>query len=99
MLQTVTDTIHNRDGIAAAALLENGQVDRMLSVDAHNICLNGRRVLGLPDIGDQQLSVAAGFQRETVDLFRVGELRVGVNVEICRPELDVARRKNRVGST
>ena len=41
------------DGVAVAALLEDGNVDRALPIDAHDVVLQRAGVFRLADIGHQ----------------------------------------------
>ena len=45
-----------------------------LAIDTDDVGLDGRRVFRLTDIADQQLTIAAGLQRQTINLINTEEL-------------------------
>ena len=61
MFEVLADSVDHGDGVAAAALLENGEIDGMLAVDANDVGLNRGVIFGIADVGDQKLPVADGF--------------------------------------
>jgi hypothetical protein len=90
------DSIHDRDGVAVAALLQNRNVDRMLSVDAHDVRLNCAGVFGLADIADHHRAQSHRFQRNLVHLFRARHLAVGVDVVVLGADAHVAGGQDQV---
>ena len=85
------------DGVAVAALLEDGHVDRALAVDAHDVVLQGAGIHRLADVAHQHRRVAHRLERHLVHRLRVGKLAVGVDVEVLRADAHVAGGQNQVG--
>ena len=63
-LDALADAVDDLDGVAVAALLEDGKIDRLLAVDAHDVVLDGGRVFGVADIGEAQDAVANRLSAE-----------------------------------
>jgi len=97
MFQPIPDTIDNSDGVAPAALLKNWQVHGVLPVDAHNVGLKRGIILHFADIGHHQLPIPHRLERHSAYLCRRGKLRVGIYVEVPRPDAHITRRQNGVG--
>ena len=95
-LVAVFDSVDDRDGVAVSALLQHGNVDGVLAVDAHDVGLNGTGVFGLADVGDHDRTEAHRFQGDAVDLLRVRHLAVGVNVVVAVADAHVTGGQNQV---
>ena len=68
VLDPVAHAVHDLNGVAVAALLQDRQVNRLLAVHANDVVLNGRRVFGVPDVAEAQHAVADRLQRHIVHL-------------------------------
>src|ERR1039458_5668549 len=97
MLHPITYSIHDLDGVAVAALLQDGQIDGLLPVHANDVVLNGRRVFGVPDVSEAKHAVANGLQRHVVHLRDIGQLAVAVNVVVFGADANVARGQDLIG--
>jgi len=94
--QHAFDAVDDRDGVGAA-LLENRDVDRTLSVDAHDVLLDLGSVLGVANVAHVNgLLPFPNLDRNVVDIIRVVDHRVAVNEVVLRADLRVARRDDQV---
>src|SRR5579863_8246802 len=85
----VRDAVHDRDGISVA-LFHHGDVHRALAVDAHDVLLNLRRVLGVTDVAEQdRLLAGADLDRYLVNRGRVVDHAVAVNEVVGRADLRI----------
>src|SRR3974390_143171 len=98
MLHPVSHAVHNCDGVTAAALLQDGQIDGFLSVHANDVVLDGGRIFGVPNVSEAKHTVADGLQWDIIHLRYVGQLGVAVDVVISGPNADVACRQDLVGA-
>ena len=90
--------VDDGDGIAVAALLEDRDVDRALTIDAHDVVLQRAGVHRMADIGDQHGSVAHRLEGHLVHGLGGGKLAVRVNVEVFVPDAHIASGQNQVGA-
>ncbi len=90
MLHCVANAVDDLDGVGAAALLEDGDVDGMLAVYADDVGLQLAGVLRGADIADEDGGSARGLDGHCVDLLDHWDLTVGVDVVILRADTDVA---------
>jgi hypothetical protein len=63
MLDCSLHAIDDRDSVAVAALLEDGNIDGALSIDAHDVILERARIHGLADVRHQHGGISHGFER------------------------------------
>ena len=96
MRDRVIDAVHHRDGVRVAALFQHGQINRRLTVHAHDVILDLRTVHRVADIADEHRSIANGFQRHAVDVFQVVNLAVDVKVVIIRPDFHITGGQNQI---
>ena len=94
--QRVPDSVDHRNRVAVSTLLQNRQIHRPLPIHAHNVRLNLLRILRMPDIADQHRCLPHRLDRHLINLVRVRNLAIGVQVVIDRPDLHVARGQNEV---
>src|ERR1035438_9559636 len=97
MPNPVAHSVHNFDGVAVAALLQDGQIHRLLAVHADDVVLDGGGIFRVPDVAEAKHTIADGLQRHIVHLRDVGQLAVAVNVVVFGANANVARRQDLVG--
>ena len=97
MFHALTNAVHNRDGVAAAALLENRQIDRAFAVHADNVVLQLSAILRMSNIAYQHGGISHSFQRNGIDIRRLRHLAVRVDVVVFGADANITRRQNQVG--
>ena len=97
MLGGLFNSVDDRDGVAISALLEDGNIHRMLAINAHDVGLNGARILGFTNVANHHGSQPNGFDGEEIDLRSGGDLTVGVDVVVHVADAHVTGRQDQVG--
>ena len=92
----LADAIDHGDSIGVATLLQHGQIDRALPIDANYVALNCGGIFGAADIANTDGRLADHFQGKVVDLFERRQLAVGIDVVIERADGHVASRQDEV---
>src|SRR5678816_3987809 len=94
----VTHAIYYRDGVSVTTLLEDGCVDRALSVHPHHAGKDLASVLSVRDIADPDDGRTNHLQRQPIDFLNAGELAVGVDTVIQGADGHVSGGQNQVGA-
>src|SRR5579859_2781641 len=95
-LDGLLNAIDDRDGVGVAALLQNGDVNRALSIDAHDVVLQRSPVDGVTHVRDKHRIFSLGLKWDVIESPCVWDLGVGVKVVISGPNADIASRKNQI---
>src|SRR5262249_48752927 len=77
--------------VCISALFHDRQIHRSLPINPNDPGLDLESVLGFSDLANENRGLADILERNSLDLFDIGKLAIGIQAVVIRPDLDVSR--------